>query len=593
MEKTVKQKNPLWRYAGKNWWRYLIVAVTMGISIVLDIWFPIITMSIVDDVIVDGNMEMLKYNLICILIVGFGRAASQYIKEFTCDVTGSRVASEARKNLFNHIQTLSKTYFDRNNTGELMARVKDDVDRLWDVFGFVGMLAVEAVAYTIGVIICMVRIDWRLSLIPIAVLPVMGVMAIRLERRLDKVYDSISEQNAVLNMVVQENLSGVRTVKAFARESYEMDKFRKNNKKYYDLNVEQATIMANFEPKMSFMPKVMQLLVLLIGGAFVVDGRISLGVLIAFIQYANNIVWPMENLGWLTNAVAAAAASNKKINQILAEKPEIEDKEDAQVLEQPKGSLTFDKVTFQIHGNRILENVSFQLESGRTLGIMGMTGAGKSTIVNLINRFYDVSEGSICIDGRDIRNLTLESVRGCTSVVTQDVFLFSDTIRENIKLGRRGTMQDTAVKGALAAAHAAEFVDKLKEGYDTVIGERGVGLSGGQKQRLSIARALAKDAKILILDDSTSALDMETEYEIQQTLAAKKEISKIIIAHRISSVRNADEIIVLDHGKIAERGTHEELLKKKGFYYATYEAQYGDYHNAMPGRKEESCPLIP
>lgn len=216
---------------------------------------------------------------------------------------------------------------------------------------------------------------------------------------------------------------------------------------------------------------------------------------------------------------------------------------------------------------------------------MGMTGAGKSTIVSLINRFYDVNEGRILLDGRDIRELTLESVRGCTAVVTQDVFLFSDTIRENLKLGQRKSMSDDRVKQSLAAAHAQEFVEKLEDGYNTVIGERGVGLSGGQKQRLSIARALAKDAKILILDDSTSALDMETEYEIQKMLAEKKEMSKIIVAHRISSVRNADEIIVLSHGKIAERGRHEELLAKKGLYYATYEAQYGDYRKAKQERR--------
>ena len=307
--------------------------------------------------------------------------------------------------------------------------------------------------------------------------------------------------------------------------------------------------------------------------------------LTAFLQYANNIVWPMENLGWLTNAVAAAFASNKKINKILAEEPQIKNRENAEELKDPQGNLRFDHVSFELHGPPILEDINFELEQGHTLGIMGMTGAGKSTIVSLINRFYDVNEGRILLDGRDIRELTLESVRGCTAVVTQDVFLFSDTIRENLKLGQRKSMSDDRVKQSLAAAHAQEFVEKLEDGYNTVIGERGVGLSGGQKQRLSIARALAKDAKILILDDSTSALDMETEYEIQKMLAEKKEMSKIIVAHRISSVRNADEIIVLSHGKIAERGRHEELLAKKGLYYATYEAQYGDYRKAKQERR--------
>lgn len=584
-------KNPIGRYVGQNWWRYLIATAALVTSVALDVWFPLVTKSIVDDVLVGGNMEILKRDLVFILIIGGGRAAAQYVKEFTCDICGSRVASMSRKNLFNHIQTLSRSYFNKNNTGELMARVKDDVDRIWDVFGFVGMLIIEAVLYLVGVIICMLRLNWKLSIIPLAAMPIMGFMAIRLERRLDKVYDDISEQNAVLNTVVQENLSGVRTVKSFAREDYELEKFRKNNEKYSELNVKQATIMAKFDPNMGFVPKVMQLAVLLLGGYAVIKGNVSLGVLTAFIQYANNIVWPMENMGWLTNALAAAFASNKKINRILAEKPEIYNAPDAVTPDKVEGNLCFEGVSFSMNDSRILDDISFELPKGKTLGIMGVTGAGKSTIVNLINRFYDVSDGKITIDGTDIRELSLETVRGCTSVVTQDVFLFSDTIRQNIKLGSRSTMSDENVKSAVSAAHAAEFVDKLTEGYDTVIGERGVGLSGGQKQRLSIARALAKNAQILILDDSTSALDMETEYEIQQNLSQMKDTSKIIIAHRISSVRHADEIIILDHGHIAERGTHEELMEAKGLYYSTYEAQYGDYRKALEiiGEEELIC----
>lgn len=584
-------KNPIGRYVARNWWRYLIALIALLTSVILDVWFPLVTKSIVDDVLIGKNMAMLKKDLVFILIIGGGRAVSQYVKEFTCDMCGCRVACMSRKNLFNHIQTLSRSYFNKNNTGELMARVKDDVDRIWDVFGFVGMLIIEAVLYVAGVIICMLRLNWQLSLLPIAVMPVMGFMAIRLERRLDKVYDDISEQNAVLNTVVQENLSGVRTVKSFAREDYELEKFRKNNEKYSELNVKQATIMAKFDPDMGFVPKIMQLAVLLVGGYAVINKNITLGVLTAFIQYSNNIVWPMQNMGWLTNALAAAFASNKKINKILAEKPEIYNSPDALTPEKLDGNLCFEDVSFSMGENGILNGISFELPKGKTLGIMGVTGAGKSTIVNLINRFYDVSGGRITIDGTDIRELSLETVRGCTSVVTQDVFLFSDTIRQNIKLGNRNSMPDERVKSAVAAAHASEFVDKLGEGYDTVIGERGVGLSGGQKQRLSIARALAKNAQILILDDSTSALDMETEYEIQQNLSQMKNMSKIIIAHRISSVRHADEIIILDHGRIAERGTHEELMEAKGLYYSTYEAQYGDYRKALEiiGEEELIC----
>lgn len=583
----MNRKNPLGSYARKNWWRYAIGLVALLGSVSLDVWFPLIIGNIVDDVILGQNMQALYINLVFILIVGGGRATTQYIKEFLFDISGSRVASASRKNLFNHIQSLSKTYFDANNTGELMARVKDDVDRIWDIFGFVGMLVLEAGLYLIGVIIAMIMLDWKLSLIPIAVLPLLGFLAIYLEKRLDKVYTKISEENALLNTVVQENLSGVRTVKSFAKEEYEMEKFRKHNATYYDLNVKQANIMAKIEPNMSLIPKLMQLAVLLIGGYYVIQGEITLGLLTVFIQYSNNIVWPMENLGWITNAIASGFASNKKINGILAIEPEIKDPEDPVMPESMEGILEFQNVDFSLHDTKILNKISFRLEKGKTLGIMGTTGAGKSTIVNLIGRFYDVESGTITMDGYDIKTLKLACLRELTSVVTQDVFLFSDTIKENIRLGSRNCMTDEIVKKAVATAHAEEFVDKLNDSYETVIGERGVGLSGGQKQRLSIARALAKDAKILIMDDSTSALDMETEYEIQQSLAKRKDMSKIIIAHRISSVRNADEIIVLDKGEIAERGTHEELLAKKGLYYSTYESQYGDYRKALDVLGEE------
>ena len=581
-------KNPVFKYAAQNWWRYLIGTITLLISVALSIWAPIVTMSIVDDVIMGGKTEMLWDNLMCLLIIGFGRGLVQYIKEFTFDVIGSRVGSMSRKYLFNHIQTLSQSFFYRNNTGELMARVKDDIVNVWDVFGFVGMLIIEAFIYTVGTIVVMLKLNWQLSIVPLLALPVLAFLAFRLENKLDKIYGKISEQNATLNTVVQENLAGVRTVKSFAREEYELEKFRKNNDEYAKLNVEQATVMANVEPIITYIPKIMQLGVVLVGGISVINGNITLGLLTTFIQYSSNIVWPMENMGWLVNALASAIASNKKINKILEEEPEIKNDDNMVELENAKGDLKFENVSFEINGAKVLQDVSFNLPKGKTLGVMGITGSGKSTIVNLIGRFYDVTDGSITLDGVDIRQLPLEQVRNNSSVVTQDVFLFSDTIKENVRLGSRKTMEDERVKTALDLSHASEFVNKLDEGCDTVIGERGVGLSGGQKQRISIARALAKKSNILILDDSTSALDMETEYEIQKELSEHKDMSKIIIAHRISSVRNADEIIILEGGRIAERGTHEELLAAKGLYYSTYEAQYGDYRKALGVLGEEA-----
>ena len=569
------------KYILKNLPRYIVGYLALLASTALDIWFPIITMSIVDDVIVGHNMEIFKWDLICILIVGFGRAIAQYVKEYLCDMAGCNVAEDMRKDIMKHIQKLSKSYFDANNTGELMARVKDDTGKLWDLCGFVGMLLVEAACYLIGVIICMVKLNYKLACIPIAFLPFLGVIVMKIDKRLDKIYGNISEENATLNRVIEENISGVRTVKAFAAEDIEIGKFDKENVEYKNLNIEEAVYMAKMEPIMDIIPKIMQVCMLAVGGYFAITGRISYGLLVAFMQYTSNVVWPIENMGWLLNLTSAALASHKKLKVIFNARPEICEKDDALKSDSNSGDLEFEHVDFSLDGKEILKDITFKLSRGKTLGIMGATGTGKSMMVNLIERFYDVNAGSIKIDGVDIRDMKLEDVRGFSSVVTQDIFLFSDTINQNVKLGNKEKMTDETVRYAIKKAHAKEFVEKITGGYDAVIGERGIGLSGGQKQRLSIARALAKPAGVLIMDDSTSALDMETESDIQKEIREKRDMSKIIIGHRISSVKDADEIIVLDEGRIAERGSHLELLERKGLYYSTYEAQYGNYREAM------------
>lgn len=569
------KKNPIGSYILRNWYWYLFAMISMLISIALDMCAPMVTGNIIDKVIVGGQLELLAGFLVSLLCIGLGRAVFQYTKEFIFDVASVNIASDMRGNLFRHIQRLSIRYFDRNNTGELMARVKDDVDKVWNSIGFVGMLIIEGTVHIICVLTCMLRISPVLTLIPLAVMPIVGYIAVKLENKLSRVYDDISEQNAELNTVAQENLAGVRTVKAFAREDYEIEKFAKHNKKYYELNMRQAKTLIKYDPNISFLAKVMHLAVIVVGGVLVIREQISLGDLGAFSEYANNIIWPMEILGWLSNDFASAIASNKKINKILSEEPEIKEEEEPLQIGEVQGRLEFEHVGFTLDDTEILRDISFTLEPGKTLGIMGMTGSGKSSIVNLTERFYDVTEGRVTLDGVDVRKLALSDVRGSIAVVMQDVFLFSDTITDNVSLGRRDTMAQETIREAVRAASAQDFIERMSSQYDTIIGERGVGLSGGQKQRISIARALAKEAPILILDDSTSALDMETEHEIWQELSQKKGVTKMIVAHRISAVRNADEIIILENGQIAERGTHEQLMEKHGLYYKTYEAQYG------------------
>lgn len=564
-------------YLGRFWYGYLFAVICMVAAIVLDMVYPKITQSIVDDVMIGGKMELLKSLLIGIVIVGVGRCIFGYFKEFTFDVLCSKIGSQMRKDLFNHIQTLSMDYFDNTNTGELMARVKDDIDKVWNALGYVGMLILEVSIHVTIVLYCMFSLNWKMTFIPLAVMVSCGVIAIVMERKLDKVYEDISEENAVLTTVAEENLAGVRTVKAFAREKHEIAKFLSHNKRYYELNISQSKVLVRYYPYFSFVGKMLPVAMAILGGFAVMNGNMTLGALVAYVEYSRNCTWPMEMIGWLTNDLSSAIASYKKIRKIYQETSSIKQNEEPVKLEEVKGQITFEDVDFEIEGTKILSDISFDVKPGATIGIMGATGSGKSSIVNLLQRFYDAKKGCVKLDGVDVKDLTLEQLRSSISVVMQDVFLFSDTIEENIKMGQRKELQMKEIRDAADRAQARDFIEDMDEQYETVIGERGVGLSGGQKQRISIARALAKRKPILVMDDSTSALDMETEHEIQKMLNALNETTKVIIAHRISAVRHADEIIYLEDGKIAERGTHEELLAKKGLYYDTFMAQYGKF----------------
>jgi ATP-binding cassette subfamily B protein len=549
----------------------------MTASIALDMLSPQITKRIIDDVIVGGDKNLLTPLLIGILIIGVGRCIFGYLKEVIFDRVSSKISTDIRRNLLRHIQTLSIQFFDKTNTGELMSRVKDDVDKIWGALGFVGMLVIEVIIHTSIVLYCMINLSPKLTIIPLIAMPIVACIAIFMEKTLGNVYEEISEENAVLNTVAQENLAGVRTVKAFAREKFEIKKFLSHNKRYYDLNMKQSKVFVKYYPYFQFITKLLPVLVIIFGGIMVIKGEITLGTLGAFTEYSNNIVWPMEMLGWLSNDIASAFASNKKIKKILEETPVIKEKEDCTVLGNVKGTIEFDQVSFAQGDKSILTDINFKLESGKIIGIMGATGAGKSSIINLLQRFYDANEGEIRLDGVNIKDLTLKELRGSISLVMQDVFLFSNTVAENIKLGKRNLIDEEEILHAVSNAQAKDFIERMDNQYETIIGERGVGLSGGQKQRISIARSLAKKTPILVLDDSTSALDMETELMIQKALNELTDTTKIIIAHRISAVRNADEIIFLENGTIAERGTHEELLQAEGLYYKTYMAQYGDY----------------
>ena len=564
-------------YIWEHKFAFAFAILSIVISVSLDMLSPQLTKHIVDDVILGGQLDRLALLLTGILCVGIGRCIFQYCKEYTFDITGSKITAELRKSLFLHVQSLSADFFDRTGTGELMSRIKDDVDRIWDGLTFVGMLLIEVCIHTSIALFCMYSLNWKLAILPTICMAVAASIAIYMERKLDIVYEEISEENASLNTVAEENLAGVRTVKAFAREKHEISKFLSHNKRYYDLNMKQSKLFVRYHPYLSLITRLLPVMVLLIGGHLVYRGEMTLGDLSAFIEYSMNIVWPMEMLGWLTNSFSSALASNRRIKKIYEEKPTITEPENPVILPQVNGKITFSHVSFhKADLHEILHDISFTVEPGKTIGIMGATGAGKSSLIYLLQRLYDATDGVIELDDVDVRKLSLAQLRGSVSPVMQDVFLFSDTIFENVSLGQKHILTLPAVMEASKRAQAKSFIEKMDKQYDTVIGERGVGLSGGQKQRITIARALAKKTPILVLDDSTSALDMETEQSIHETLRQLEGITKIIIGHRISAVCHADEIIILEDGRIMERGSHASLLAQKGLYYQTYVAQYGE-----------------
>lgn len=579
------------KYFRKYSYLYLIALLAMTAATLLDQAAPLIVQHIVDDVLIGKNTGVLNLLLLGILGIGVGRCVFQYTKEFLCDFAGSKIASEVRINLFQKIQSLSANFFDGINSGELMSRVKDDVDRIWDIAAFMGILMAEVAIRTVSTLFFMIRINWQLAIIPVLGMIASGFIAIKMEKQLDELYGAVAQEGSEMNNTAAENLAGVRTVKAFAREGFEITKFHKHNQKFYELNIDLSRVFVKYNPIIQMITRSLSIVSLLLGGLIVIKGnplqggqKMTVGQLMAFIQYVGGMIWPMEMLGWLTNGLSSAKASVKRLNKIYQENPDITDKSQVAGDEELSGAMfsefdingdiEFDHVTYQAGDRKILDDVSFEIKAGQTLGIMGSTGSGKTTLINLLKRMYDVTDGSIKIDGIDIRELPLPTLRRSISCVMQDIFLFSDTIDGNIRLGAREKITTAQVRSALNQSRASEFVDRMEDKENTVIGERGVGLSGGQKQRITIARALARKTPVLVLDDSTSALDTETEQEIQQVLADLSGMTKIIIAHRISAVRKADKIIVLDKGRLVEEGNHEELMAKGGLYKETFDSQY-------------------
>ena len=584
MNKANSQQKPMKRIF-KYVWRHklllIIPSLAMLAGILLEMINPYIAKVMVDRVLTNGETNLLTVILLGTLGIAVSKSILGYIKEYLFDDLSMRVNKDLKEDLFNHIQSLPYSYFDNTNTGTLMSRIGEDVDNIWRTISFGMRLFVENIINFAIASAILFYLNWKLTLICISVMPLIAYLAMQLEKKVDKTFDKLSDQGALLNTAAQENIAGVRLVKAFAREKHEILKFLKLNDKNYELNMEQAGVFAKYYPPIEFLTNVSIILMIAVGGIFVVKGNITLGTLVAFYGYIYSLIWPMRMLGWLTNMIAQNNASAKKIFAIMDTEPEIKDNYDAYDLNNFTGHVEFKNVSFKYNDEYVLKNIDINAKPGSTVAVMGTTGSGKSSIVNLIGRYYDVTEGEILLDGMNIKDLRLKDFRSEMAVVAQDTFLFSDSIEQNIRFSKP-TATAEEIDKACSDACALEFIDELEERYETVIGERGIGLSGGQKQRLSIARALIRDCKILVLDDATSALDMDTEYNLLKNLNNRdKKATTFIIAHRISAVKNADQILFVDNGEIVERGTHEDLLKLEGRYYEVYCEQFKDFDSIV------------
>ena len=567
----------IWQYLRSYKFRIVIALIFVVVNSLLIIINPILTGELVDRVINKGQTDLLIPFLAIMIGVQFIRTVIRYSYQIMFERVSQNVLFCLRQDMYHKLQSLDFDFFNHTRVGDIMARMTGDTDAIRHFISWVSYNGIESILWFITAVVMMGLINVRLMLALIVITPLIYILTMKMSKEAHPVFYEIRESFSRLNSMVEENIGGNRVVKAFAREQFEIEKFTSYNEDYKEKNMASAQVSGKFLPWLDLLAGSLTLTTLGLGGLFVVNGSMTLGELITF----NGFLWmlnqPMRMSGWLINDVQRFFASCVKIRQMLNTKADIH-VELSEEATKVKGFVEFQHVSFQFSDDPttdILTDVSFKIEPGQTLGILGETGSGKTTLVNLVARFYDPTEGRVLIDGKDAKQYPVRQLRENISMVMQDVFLFSNTIEDNIAFGNP-FMEPEYIQRVAMVADAHSFITKMPQGYETIVGERGVGLSGGQKQRISLARALAKDPSILILDDTTSAVDMETESKIQKELVhLTGEKTTFIIAHRISSVRDADVILMMEKGRVIEQGSHEELIKKKGFYYEVYQKQLG------------------